>query len=419
MTSKRLLDVDVSEPADKKQKRQRQQAGSDAEGEKAAPLTVAVEIHRAARVKSLRSEMARVCKTQGQKVPLLLYERWQARSALLSRARPATDALIPEPDDDAALVNDLHRGGLPDAPAAAQALRKKAQKAKHALQTEPCDPERPAEYDVWVENKTGDRLDVHLGDLRAYHTINKAHYEKAWSLWAKANDTMVGIAGGVPEDPPKQFLQDVAKLLLRYDSLGGHGYQAGLPTEAFDVLRAGLKVECELFASPLNCRFPTFCSAFPDTDGPFGSLGSCFSFFPTSGSFEANPPFVPETMSAMAAHLEALLSAQAGPLSFFVVVPCWPDVRAYKALARSAFLRHSCTIPARAHSFTDGAQHHRRHLHRPSSYDSAIFILQNEPGAKTYPVPASLEADVRAAMAGDCALPPERRNVVYVEAETQ
>ena len=32
--------------------------------------------------------------------------------------------------------------------------------------------------------------------------------------------------------------------------------------------------------------------AFGDTDGPFGSLGSFYEFFPSEGSFQINPPFM-------------------------------------------------------------------------------------------------------------------------------
>ena len=47
-----------------------------------------------------------------------------------------------------------------------------------------------------------------------------------------------------------------------------------------------LGVTCECFASPFNCRFPRYCSAFPEIEGEFGSLGSFFDFSPTCGSFE-------------------------------------------------------------------------------------------------------------------------------------
>eukprot|EP00965_Chrysotila_dentata_P004608 149938-Pleurochrysis_carterae.AAC.1 len=94
------------------------------------------------------------------------------------------------------------------------------------------------------------------------------------------------------------FLRRVLCLLLRYEALGGHGYQSAVERRAFEVLRDRCGVHAECFASPLNCTNMQYCSAFEDTDGCFGSLGSFFGFRPTQGSFEANPPFVPETMLA-------------------------------------------------------------------------------------------------------------------------
>eukprot|EP01049_Picozoa_sp_SAG25_P026551 SAG25_NODE_13285_length_269_cov_0.605882_2_plen_35_part_01 len=32
-----------------------------------------------------------------------------------------------------------------------------------------------------------------------------------------------------------------------------------------------MHTDFELFASPLNCRYRRYCSAFRDTDAPFGS----------------------------------------------------------------------------------------------------------------------------------------------------
>lgn len=89
-------------------------------------------------------------------------------------------------------------------------------------------------------------------------------------------------------------------------------------------------------------RYGRFCSAFPDLDMAFGSLGSFFRFAPThvrppkpltsvtemrpashavelerkltdclnsQGCYEANPPFVPCVIHRMARHMEALLDA--------------------------------------------------------------------------------------------------------------
>lgn len=123
-------------------------------------------------------------------------------------------------------------------------------------------------------------------------------------------------------------------MLARYEALSGHGYQAALSEHGFRVLRRLMGVTFECFASPLNCHFGRHCSAFPDTDAPFGSVGSFFDFWPSTGSFEANPPFVPEVMSAMVEHMEELLAKASGPLSFTVIIPAWKEVSAWERLQR-------------------------------------------------------------------------------------
>lgn len=111
--------------------------------------------------------------------------------------------------------------------------------------------------------------------------------------------------------PPSSRRADLSQLITcrdcRYEGLSGHGYQAALSEEGFDVLLDSMGVQCEMFASPLNCRYANFCSAFPDVDVPFGSLGSFFQFQPMEGSFEANPPFVPEVCGICIVNLCTLL----------------------------------------------------------------------------------------------------------------
>lgn len=53
----------------------------------------------------------------------------------------------------------------------------------------------------------------------------------------------------------------------------GTGLQGALPVSVFEALHRQFGVSFECFASPLNCYFKQFCSAFPDTDGVFGSRG--------------------------------------------------------------------------------------------------------------------------------------------------
>lgn len=53
----------------------------------------------------------------------------------------------------------------------------------------------------------------------------------------------------------------------------GTGLQGALPVHVFEALHKLFGVSFECFASPLNCYFKQYCSAFLDTDGYFGSRG--------------------------------------------------------------------------------------------------------------------------------------------------
>jgi len=75
------------------------------------------------------------------------------------------------------------------------------------------------------------------------------------------------------------FLPRVWCLLKRYKTFfgsgqnEGQGTQGALPVSVFECLNRMFGVSFECFASPLNCYFKQFCSAFPDTDSCFGSRG--------------------------------------------------------------------------------------------------------------------------------------------------
>ena len=158
--------------------------------------------------------------------------------------------------------------------------------------------------------------------------VNNFHYAKLRALMMAAADT-------VPTE--HEFNSAIFCLLTRYDSLQGchhknGGNQAAIHHECFEILHADFDVEMECFASPLNCHFSSFCSAFLDTDAVFGSLGSFFHFSPAKGSFEANPPFDPKLVTAMTTHIEKLLGASSLPLSFCIIIPYWPLKDAWKML---------------------------------------------------------------------------------------
>jgi phosphorylated CTD-interacting factor 1 len=139
--------------------------------------------------------------------------------------------------------------------------------------------------------------------------INSAHLEKLRALHRKYGSDGGGGGRQREGDVERRFKDSVFCLLARYSAMQGAHYKAGamqaaIPSQCFAALRDEFDVSLELCASPFNCHFRRYCSAFLDTDGAFGSLGDCFQFHPTEGSFEANPPFDPELIARLVGHLE-------------------------------------------------------------------------------------------------------------------
>ena len=336
-----------------------------------APASPAREAARMNAAKSLRSQLHRMCTRDGSsKPPLLAFERWLARAQL---AGGSTDPLLPSvraEEPNRLLEADLARAGVRDPEQIVERLS--------AACIDACSAVAAVEEvgsQVTVDTKGG-CCRLRLNGLKGYLQLNAVHLYKLHALWQRNG-------GGGKSNTHPEFTARVYCLLARYEALSGAGYQAALNEKGFDVLLDEMAVKQELFASPFNCRYANHCSAFPDVDASFGSLGSFFDFHPKQGSFEANPPFVPETMAAAVEHMEKLLHEATGPLSFVVLVPAWTNLPFWESLVGSEWsVREPLVIPAKEHGFCDGAQHQRgkHERHRVSSYDTGVFFLQNEAG---------------------------------------
>ena len=242
---------------------------------------------------------------------------------------------------------------------------------------------------------------AHLDKLRALH--------RRYSRVFRGETTRGGGGGGGVSSAEARFREDAFCLLARYSSAQGAHYRAGamqaaLPSQCFDALRANFDVSAELFASPLNCHFRRHFSAYADVDAPFGSLGDCFKFHPTTGSFEANPPFDPATITRLVAHLETLLSRSDQPLSFAVIVPHWPDASCWRKLTTSAYATRTTRLSAKSHGFVAGGGHARVHRVTPSAADTTVVFMQNEAGAKKWKVTDARERAVREGFRGGLAV---------------
>jgi phosphorylated CTD-interacting factor 1 len=191
----------------------------------------------------------------------------------------------------------------------------------------------------------------------------------------------------------RRFRDDAFCVLARYAAArGGHHkagtMQAAAPSAVFEALRESFGVQAELCASPVNCHWRRFGSAFLECDRHFGSFGDAFAFKPTGGSFQANPPFDASFIQRLAAHFDATLRRSGTePLSFCVIVPHWPESACWKALTTSPYARRPILhLKPNQHGYVAGAQATRAARLNPASAASDVVFLQNEAGARAWPV---------------------------------
>ena len=158
-------------------------------------------------------------------------------------------------------------------------------------------------------------------------------------------------------------------------------------------------------SSPLNCRYERFFSAFPDTDAPFGSLGSFFDHdFGQGGCYQANPPFVARFIHDMYDKMEQSLSSCVEPLMFVVFVPAWSETLAWKALRESPHLQQYVLVDQSSHYYTEGTQYRRKSSKRIASFNTSVFFLQNEAGKDKWKIDSSQVEELKRAFALDPAI---------------
>lgn len=226
--------------------------------------------------------------------------------------------------------------------------------------------------------------------LSSHFSLNEDCYQKLQNFFRKR------IRSIKCEDFDKEIIINymIFCLVIRYQALFGEtakpfegaGLQGALPESVFEILHNKLGVQMECFASPLNAYFPEYCSAFQDIDFWFGSVGNFFNFYPTSGSFEANPPFIEELMIKMVEHMEYLLKMSNEPLSFTVIVPNWSDATSFVSMQKSEYLRAELLLEPKKHCYRNGFQHKvkKENLIYNAIHATHIFFLQNESGYKKW-----------------------------------
>ena len=362
---------------------------------------------------------------------LLLFERWVARSMLDDETKGSDDAcepLIPTRDAGRGMYEDIVRGGNQMKPSDVNKLIKEivaaSVKCKSRLLRASSEIHGGAQSSsaTVAIAKRGDLLRLSLqGQPKPYFTITRAYFGKLMALYARARGgrpvvTMTNRTNEADKEDYDAFLRAVYCLLARYDALGGDGYQAAISIDTFRILTSHpLRVSCEMFASPLNCTISTFCSAFGDTDRPFGSEGSFFSCIESvqSGSYEVNPPFIDTIIDAVVDRLLARTERDGGAgkaLSFVLIIPRWRHLKQWRRLTESPSNvvgeeGSEMVIKSTEHGYNDGARYKNGNAvpmsssgFRLSSYDTAVFFLQNSAGREEYKVDDKFRERLRASM---------------------
>ena len=176
--------------------------------------------------------------------------------------------------------------------------------------------------------------------------------------------------------------------------------QAACPPALFAALRKHLGVNGELFASPLNTTFTSFCSAAPDVDAPFGSAGSFFGCNVLRGAYFANPPFAHDVVTAMGARMGSLLDRserKKEALTFVIVIPYWKDEACWQMLARHKYVSRVLLFKQEEHGYLAGGEYYRAagSVWQPSNHDSSLFLLQTGLAATNTPLTPLVERALR------------------------
>lgn len=190
------------------------------------------------------------------------------------------DPLIPHAGSDySGLLEELLKAGAPLA-AATRCCKELTKEAERLLRQFTTQQQTLSAASAGAKKK---RVKVTVGEAMHQLTYGSTNVTLSTAHFAKLRELFTRQQQGGLSPSAMAFESALFSLLLRYDSLDGGGFQAALNEECFDVLLRHFGCAMECFASPLNCRYARFCSAFPDTDTPFGSVGSFFEFHPRAG----------------------------------------------------------------------------------------------------------------------------------------
>lgn len=209
-------------------------------------------------------------------------------------------------------------------------------------------------------------------EFNVYLKVNNTHIEKLISKYIDNKHT-------IPDMHDIGVESRIFCVLMRYETLGGSGYQGSIPKYFFDELvRTENSPLIECFASPLNNTMDVYYSKYYDTDRYFGSRGSFFdNFKETQGYYEANPPFIVSVIDKMFERFNYLFENATGTYVVTFFLPYWPDAEFYKNI-HSKWCVFTKVLIKKEHEYIDGAQHKSDRTTWKANADSLCIVFSND-----------------------------------------
>ena len=344
-------------------------------------------LERSRQIELIERTFTAACSAQRVRALKQAFTRW-----IVDQDHGGADPLIPSQPDFSQLEKELANAGCTRAQfqVISGAMAGQCARSLEAIGLVP--PENVGAQPACTRSESTNT--IALAFMGSSLSVNSSHYEKLRALYLRCGGDYRALD------------EAIFCLLSRYGILNDVGFQAALHEGVFDTLRSEFGVMMECFASPLNCRYGSYCSAFVDTDAPFGSVGSFFDFFPTVGSFEVNPPFTEPLMLRAARHIDDVLSKSADlePLSFCVFVPCWVGSDGWETMRSSSYLRRLMVIRQDCHGYVVGNQHAASRRHLPATFHTGVFFLQNDKALQCWG--PTVERVRRLGLAFEQSLPP-------------
>ena len=155
--------------------------------------------------------------------------------------------------------------------------------------------------------------------------------------------------------------------------------------------------------------------------------------------YEANPPFCERVISELCSKIRTVIPSKQGasssvthrqqraqinyPLMFVVIVPVWSESRAYQQLVKllhdlhgsddddgggdgydlnnQGSNPHHVILPQSRHWYAEGTQYRRSKTFRVASFDTSIFLYQNDIAQRRWPLTRDTLDDLKAAFMTD------------------